>query len=160
TSLPEFYEVFLDFPWLRVYTLNVDDLAAAASVKFKLQRQIMMISATIDRGEQIPAGRSERPALEIVHLNGLIGGTLETMTFSETQYAERIASREPWYSRCVADLTTRPVVFVGSELRESLLWEHLALRKQRTQTRIDRRPASLLVTPELSPARQELLREL
>ena len=94
-----------------------------------------------------------------MHLNGCLPGPPDSLTFSETQYAERIANKEPWYARCVADLTTRPVIFVGTELREIPLWQHMELRKQRVTPRIDRRPGSILVTPSLSPSRQELLQE-
>ena len=49
---------------------------------------------------------------------------------------------------------------LGTELREIPLWQHMELRKLRVAQRLDRRPASILVTPALSPSREELLHEL
>ena len=72
-----------------------------------------------------------QPRLEVVHLNGVVPAAPELLTFSETQYAERIANQEPWYSRCVVDITCRPVVFIGTVLQESLFWQHMELRRKR-----------------------------
>ena len=159
-SLPDYYKTWFDQPWHRYYTLNVDDLEMAISRKFSLPRQILPISATSDEPERAPvAGRSED--LEAVHLNGIITDDPELLTFSPTQYAERIARSDPWYARCVADIMSRPVVFVGTRLDELPLWTHLALRKERGPrgTR-ELRPGSLLVAPSLTRPRQNLLREL
>src|SRR5262249_40667900 len=47
-SLPEFYRLYFTYPWLRFYTLNIDDLAFAASRRFDLQRRLRVLSATDD----------------------------------------------------------------------------------------------------------------
>ena len=98
-------------------------------------------------------------SLEVVHLNGIIPGPLKDLTFSQTQYTERIARQEPWYSRCVTDLTCRPAIFIGTTLNESLLWQHMELRKRRNTVGRDLRPTSILVSPDLNSARKEILRE-
>lgn len=157
-TLPAFYSSYFDFPWFRVYTLNMDDLEIAAERRFSLKRRIKPISATANSPEARPSG--EKDILEVVHLNGMVPGPPAELTFSETQYAQRIAGQEPWYARCVADLTARPVIFVGTELREPALWHHLELRRWRGEGGRDLRPTSLLVAPELSISRRELLREL
>lgn len=159
-SLPAYFSRYWSLPWLRVYTLNVDNLELAAARRFNINRQIEQISATLPDHSYVPRSRAGDPVLEVIHLNGSLPGPPESLTFSETQYAERIANREPWYARCVADLTTRPVIFIGTDLREIPLWQHMQLRKLRVAQRLDRRPASILVTPALSPSREELLHEL
>lgn len=159
-SLSDYYRSYWSMPWLRVYTLNIDDLALAAARKFQLDRAPIPISATSADRSYVPRGRHGDPSLEVVHLNGALPDPPESLTFSETQYAERIANKEPWYARCVADLVSRPVIFVGSDLREVPLWQHMELRKLRVKPRNDRRAGSILVTPPLSPSRQELLQEL
>jgi hypothetical protein len=98
--------------------------------------------------------------LEVVHLNGQIPSAPDALTFSETQYAERIGNQEPWYSRCVVDITSRPVVFVGTVLAEALLWQHMELRRRRENLGRDLRPTSILVTRDLSRPRQDILRDL
>ena len=159
-SLSDYYRSYWSMPWLRVYTLNIDDLALAAARKFQLDRTPIPISATSGDRSYVPRGRHGEPSLEVVHLNGALPDPPESLTFSETQYAERIANKEPWYARCVADLVSRPVIFIGTDLREVPLWQHMELRKLRVKPRNDRRAGSILVTPTLSPSRQELLQEL
>lgn len=159
-SLPDFYHLYFDAPWLRCYTLNVDDLALAAIRKFDLRRTINVVSATTPASEYETRNRLDSRTLDFVHLNGMIPGPPESLTFSETQYAQRIANREPWYLRCVADISARSVVFIGTELREIPLWQHMELRKRSSSGARDLRPSSILVTPYLNPSRREMLQEL
>ena len=159
-SLSEYHRLYWSMPWLRTYTLNIDDLALAAARRFQLNRAPTPISATSEDSSYVPRSRQGDPHLEVVHLNGALPDSPECLTFSETQYAERIANREPWYARCVADLVSRPVIFVGTDLREVPLWQHIQFRKLSMTPRHDRRAGSVLVTPTLSPSRYELLQEL
>ena len=154
-SLPEFYNTYLNFPWYRYYTLNVDDLESAVARRFSLVRPVVSISTTIPHVE-LPSPRG----LEAVHLNGAVPGPPESLTFSESQYAERIANQEPWYARCVVDVTSRPVIFIGTVLSESLLWQHMHLRRRRENVGRDLRPTSILVTKELPLPRRDILRDL
>ncbi len=155
-SLPDYYRLYFELPWLRSYTLNVDDLERAVASRFALERHPLTIAATPSKD---PEQRIKTPQLEVVHLNGVVPGPPEYLTFSEAQYAERIAAQEPWYARCVADITCRPVIFIGTVLRESLLWQHMELRRRRETHGRDLRPTSILVTPDLNLPRQEILRD-
>lgn len=157
-TLPDFYKLYFDFPWVRIYTLNVDDVELAVERRYSLKRPVTSISATATGAEDIRAIQRER--LEVVHLNGMVPGPLEALTFSDWQYAQRVAGPEPWYARCVADLVTRPVIFIGTELHEAPLWQHMELRRRRTGSGRDLRPTSVLVAPTISPSRRELLRDL
>jgi len=159
-SLPEYYRRFFNFPWFRCYTLNVDDLDSAVTRRFGLERQPVPISARDTQAVNLPGAPFSARGLEVVHLNGLIPAPPEALTFSESQYAERIGNQEPWYSRCVVDITSRPVVFVGTVLNETLLWQHMELRKRRENLGRDLRPTSILVTSELSRPRRDILRDL
>ena len=156
-SLPEFYRTYFDLPWLRCYTLNIDDLERAIARRFVLQRLPTTISATSKEFGTSPCPRPNQAGLEVVHLNGVLPSSPEDLTFSESQYAERIASQEPWYARCVADLTCRPVIFIGTAIAEPLFWQHMELRRRRDVQGRDLRPGSILVASELSPPRQEIL---
>ena len=157
-TLPEFYRVILAQPWLRIYTLNVDDLAHAVARHFELPRALNVISATVRDDPRTPVARARADALEVVHLNGTLPGPAETLTFSETQYAERLARQEPWYARCASDLLTRPAIFIGTELHESTLFQHMEFR--RTRGMRARQPTSLLIAPQLSASRADLLGDL
>ena len=157
-SLPTFYQLYVELPWFRWYTLNVDDLAEVLSRKFEPTRPLVTVSATsVDSNRRnIP---TSLPPLEVVHLNGIVPGPPESLTFSETQYAARIANQEPWYSRCVADITCRPTIFIGTTLNESLLWQHMELRRRRDMGGRDPRPTSILVSPPLNSARKQILQD-
>jgi len=156
-SLPEYYKILFNFPWFRCYTLNVDDLESAVARRFSIERAPSSISAR--EGDR--AGFPYSPeGLEVVHLNGLVPAAPEALSFSETQYAERIGNQEPWYSRCVVDITSRPVIFIGTVLNEPLLWHHMELRRRRENLGRDLRPTSILVARELSRPRRDILRDL
>lgn len=159
-SLPEFYRPYFDLPWLRCYTLNVDDLERAAASKFRLRRLPETISGTTAEATGALSGLPRGRVLEVVHLNGFLADEPEKLTFSEGQYAERLSSQDPWYVRCVADITCRPVLFIGTPLNESLLWQHMELRKKRNRHGRDLRPTSILVAPNLTLPRQEILKDL
>jgi hypothetical protein len=158
-SLPQYYQAFFNFPWFRCYTLNVDDLDGAVSRRFRLERPLVAVSATPSSTTTLPSPRPSR-GLEVVHLNGLVPGSPEELTFSEGQYAERLGNQEPWYARCAVDIASRPVVFIGTVLSESLLWQHMHLRKRRENPGRDLRPTSLLVTRDLALPRRDILRDL
>jgi len=156
-SLPREYGVWFSMPWQRVYTLNIDDLPAAVTRKISLPWPLRSVSGTT-LGE--PPLR-EGAALDVIHLNGTLEDIPDRVTFSTTQYAERLVRQEPWYVRCVADILTRPVVFVGTKLDEPPLWQHMELRKARGGRELrELRPKSYLVIPNLDRARKELLRQL
>ena len=159
-ALPAYYARYFDFPWLRVYSLNVDDLAFAADRRFSLRLRLSILAAT-GREAEVPRSRSGGGGTEIVHLNGTIAlNSPAELTFSDRQYAERIASHEPWYARCVTDLGCRAFVFVGTELNEIPLWQHLELRRRREGHGRDLRPMSYLVTPVLDAPKREKLKTL
>ena len=64
-ALPEFYRHWFSMPWHACYTLNVDNLPTAATLKFSLPRRIVSISATSTHAEEI-SHRAQ--ALPVVHL--------------------------------------------------------------------------------------------
>jgi hypothetical protein len=157
-TLPDWYESYFTMPWARIYTLNIDDLPRAVARRFALPRQLCLVSAMCEtHGPVVDVGR---PGLEVVHLNGDVDGIPDRVTFSTTQYAERLSRPEPWYVRVAADLVSRPFVFVGTQLDEPPLWQHIELRRHRGERGMrELRPRSYLVTPSLDAARRTLLAE-
>ena len=158
-AVPDWYGKVLTLPWQRCYTLNIDNLEAAANTRFDLPREPIPISATDQRA---PARGVSNPAREVefVHLNGTVGDIPDNVTFSVTQYAERLARPEPWYLRFASDLLTSPVVFIGTSLDESPLWQHLTLRLAHGGGELrELRHRSYLVIPSIDRARAALLAE-
>jgi hypothetical protein len=159
-TLPKYFDNLFNVPWLRCYTLNIDDLESAVKRRTSMDRQPLSISARDPKFSQMPGLPLGNRGLEVVHLNGIVSDPVERLTFSETQYAERIGSQEPWDSRCVVDITARPVIFIGTALNEALLWQHMELRRRRENIGRDLRPTSILVTKNLSRPRTDILRDL
>ena len=152
SSLPECYRTWFSMPWKRVYTLNVDNLEVASEVAFQLRRRFLSISALRDG---LPDSETDR--LLYTHLNGRISEFPE-ITFSPRNYAERSTGPDPWYQFLIADLASHPIVFVGTVLEESLLWNHIEYRRNRSPRSKEMRPGSYLVTPKISTARRVMLR--
>lgn len=155
--LPRFYEMWFAMPWRRIYTLNVDDLATAAAARFRLPRRVRALSALRD-GVEDTMLCVDREQLDIIHLNGLIDDGPERITFSTVQYAGRLAQRCAFYSQLVRDFHDYPVLFVGTKLDESPLWQHLEIQGIRED--VTKTPPGLLVTQHVTRARQSLLASL
>jgi hypothetical protein len=132
-------------------------LELAVARAFQVERRICAVSATSGTRE----GEAEGNVLEVVHLNGGLRDDLEGMVFSALDYAVRGTRPDAWYDMWATDVLVRPVVFVGTELDESTLWQYVEYRRRRGPrgTR-ELRPGSCLVCPSLNPARKVLLREL
>lgn len=156
-TIPDFYRTWFSIPWVRCYSLNLDDLEQSVVRKWALKRNILSRSATSGRIQ----GRQTDNDLEVVHLNGAIWDKLDDMTFSAIDYGGRLSTPDQGWINCVTDMMSRPVVFVGTELDESPLWQYMQYRlnKGGRGTR-ELRPGSYLVCPELNHARQKILKEL
>jgi SIR2-like domain len=144
--------LWFSMPWLRAYTLNIDDLESAATRVVSPPRRIESFSGLHGR---LPLSTKE--ALLYVHLNGMLSDAPD-VTFTDPQYGRRHSEVNPLYEQLAADLVSYPVVFVGTELRESLFWRYLGLRDEKGDRGVkEMRPRSYLITPHLPKDRQHLL---
>lgn len=156
-SIPDWYARLFNLAWFRSYTLNVDDLVEATLRRHQLNRRLVTVSATTEYLSQASDAPVQGNILEVVHLNGRLSDGPAKITFSITQYAERLARQEPWYVRLASELLTHSFIFVGTQLDESPLWQHIELRRSRGRQTRELRPRSYLVTPNLNPAREAIL---
>ena len=150
-SLPNEYRLWFSFPWHRIYTLNVDTLAEAASLAFDLPRELRPLSALTDAVPGIGT------PLDVVHLNGRLSD-LPNVTFSQRQYGERVSTPDLWYENLVREMRTRPVIYVGTSVDELPLWQYVEARGRRRQGR-EFRPRSFLLAPSLPLARATALKQ-
>jgi hypothetical protein len=150
-SLEPRHRLWFELPWRRIYTLNVDDLETAVVERFDLPRPLHITSALRARSRRKPAG------LEVVHLNGHIDDGPRGITFSTIQYGERLARRCDDYAKLVLELRLNSFLFVGTQLGEAPLWQHIELLGGHASRR---RPRSFLVTDRLDRARRSLLGDL
>ena len=157
STLPIWYRKVFGLPWYRCYTLNIDDLTSAANIAFSLPRPLNSISATGSKSKDA----ANAWGLEVIHLNGTLDDLPDNVTFSLTQFADRLANPDPFYTDFTSDLISRPVVIIGTRLDEPPLWQHIEQRRARGgKTLRELRPRSYLVTPALALARKALLAEL
>lgn len=148
-SIPDWYAAIFSLPWHKCYTLNIDNLDAAVSRKFDLPRRIAPVSA-----ESAMTWNAGAEALEVVHLNGVLADIPDEITFSASQYAERLAREDPVYMGLAAELLSHPFVFIGTKLDEPPLWQHIQLRFSKGRRMKELRPQSYLLTPALDKARE------
>lgn len=156
-SLPKFYERWLSAPWRRAWTLNVDDLESAAEKAFPLPRRMRPINAlTTDWDPALLEG----PQLPFIHLNGSMHDGVRGVTFSTTQYGNRLAQDDAWYEQFVHDLIHYPFVIVGTRLEEAPFWRHLQLSYGPDADLHVEALHAYIVTPKLTRARRALLQDL
>ena len=156
--LPEFYQRWCSVPWKRAWTLNVDDVERAAARRFRLPRRIETISAITAPFRRELLGTS---ALLFIHLNGCVDDGVRHVTFSTTQYGERLAQHDPWYSQFVDDLMHHPFVIVGTRLEEAPLWRHLHKSYGGDGNEVPRDVCTAyIISSNLTRARRTLLEEL
>ena len=94
----------------------------------------------------------------MVCLNGTIEGIPDKVTFSTSQYAQRLSSPDHLYARLVSEILSRPIVFVGTKIDESPLWQSIETRRRKgSRGTRELRPRSYLITPELDRPREDRL---
>jgi hypothetical protein len=148
---PDYYRRLITMPWARIYTLNVDDLVEKVSEQSQ-GRPMRSISAASGQVADV-----HDQSLSVIHLNGSLTDVPDRVTFSRSQYSFRGRS-EPFYELLRHDLLSRPVVFIGSNLEEGPMWQHLAMRGPSPRRgEAELRPRSYLVTPSLNRSKQALL---
>ncbi|MEX0733537.1 MAG: SIR2 family protein [Steroidobacteraceae bacterium] len=149
---PGHYAELLSFPWNRIYTLNVDDLIEKTLSEIGGSRSAKSISATTDRISELDERR-----LCTIHLNGSLRDLPDKVTFGRGQYAIR-RSGDPFYETLRHDLLFQPVVFIGTNLEEGPMWQHLAIRDATGGPAAQGlRPRSYLVAPVLNRSKEALL---
>ena len=142
-------------PWHKVYTLNIDNLMDAVNQNPGLPREVISISAMRD-----PDHREHSPDrfLKAIHLNGDLTDLPDNVTFSHTQYAQRLADADPFYDILAAELMARSFVFVGTNIEESPLWQSIERRLSKgPRGSLEGRLRSYLVMPKLDRARRDRL---
>ena len=67
--------------------------------------------------------------LEVLHLNGTLDDLPDHVTFSVTQFADRLSKPDPSYMGFVIDLLSHPIIIIGTRLDEPVLCQNSALSK-------------------------------
>lgn len=154
-SIDDWIVLYYKQPWHKAYTLNVDSLADALNQKPELPRSLTSVSGTSgSRSLEAPPDQ----VLKVIHLNGTLADLPSNVTFSHTQYAQRLAVPDQIYQEFSAEFLGRPFIFVGTNIDESPLWQSIEQRRLKGPRGMrERRPRSYLVTPDLDLAKRERL---
>lgn len=156
TTIQNFQIELLQYPWRKVYTLNVDNLVEMAAANDAIGRHVESISATTGKVKQF--GSRHLPPLQVIHLNGTLEDCPDGVTFSRDQYAIRLTERDPHYVQLAAELVALPAVFIGSGAEDAPLWQHIALREERKGRGMgEKRPRVYLVSPSIPKPRVAML---
>lgn len=153
-SVPGWYAHLFDLPWHKVYTLNIDNLDLAVQRKHAVWRKIVAVSAANPAGQN---RESSDQILTSIHLNGTLEDVPDKVTFSNSQYAERLTHNDPVYVELSAELISHPFVFIGTKLDEPSLWQHVELRFLKGGNVREFRRRSYLVSPSLDLPRRAVL---
>ena len=158
-SIKPFHKIILSCPWSKIYTLNVDNLCEALQSRAgKLPRQIHSFSALSEKSISMALAKPQ-DNLALIHLNGSINDDLSRITFSHTQYAQRLSTEDTWYAELAKDLIISPVVFIGTQLDEPSLWSYIENRQKRgIEGNNELRPKSYIVLPAMNPPLRDMLR--
>jgi hypothetical protein len=128
SEIPEWYRFLSQIFWHRIYTTNIDDLVEGIFHKSTSGQNLQVFNAVTDDYRE----RDQfLESVQYIKLNGTLSNTPTSVTFSLTQYGERLVNTEVWYDQFFRDYATRPTVFIGSELDEPMFWQALAARGKR-----------------------------
>ncbi|MGP1282829.1 MAG: P-loop NTPase [Parasphingopyxis sp.] len=135
-----FLEDIFKYPWMRIYTWNVDDAIAEATKK-SVQR-IQVYNGISDKVEDSPGLEHA----QLVYLNGQSTNIQSGVIFSREDYARALHnSQHGWYRQAANDYMVSTVLFLGTSLNEPILETEI----QRAVTGLyGSQGRSFLITPD------------
>ena len=157
SEIPDAYDQITQPFWYRIYTTNVDDLLTRVYKRVARSPTLQLLGFPRD---EIAERDQTLDRLQAVFLHGRLPCRPDELTFSVRQFARRASVHSPLYQAFVSDYSTRPTVFIGTELNEPLFWQHLEVREQRQRGISEQRPKSFLIAPQVSPPKAAQLAQL
>ena len=139
------YLALARFPWMRVYTTNIDDAFERALERSKASNPQRVRIQT--RKSQFVDRDQTYSHLDLVKLHGSIDRLHEGVIFSSTEYAIEAANPSPWYSQLGYDYQNYSFIIIGSSLKEPLFYQQVQYAREKIR---DTSPQSYLVVPCLS----------
>lgn len=134
-------EILVQFPFFRIYTLNIDDAFENAAKNKNKQINVINKSDKIVEYDQM----YER--MDLIKLNGDINRVSEGLIFSATEYAQGSAKEHLWYNQVAVDYNRFVFLFIGTRLDESLFLHYVERYRELTK---EGNIKSYLLVPELS----------
>ncbi len=141
SEVPDAYDHLTRPFWYRIYTTNVDDLVKRVYRRVPGSPTLQILGFPQD---ELAERDQTLDRIQAVFLHGHLPCRPDELTFSVRQFARRASDQSPLYQAFVSDYSTRPTLFIGTELNEPLFWQHLEVREQRRRGISEQRPKSFL----------------
>lgn len=144
-------KVLANYPWRRIYTLNIDDaLEVAFRDSIYSYQQYVHNSPVFQRPD-------DHEIVQIIHLNGSIDRLEAGLIFTSDEYAEQQGKLASWYEEVARDFLSYTFLFVGTKLAEPLFQHHVDRMMRATG---QRNGTAYIVCPSFSPNRKAKLEEV
>lgn len=104
-----FHYLLSEYPWKKIYTVNIDDLVERICHKNHIDFVVQNTSKE----------KSVKDELEYVKLHGCVNAPDEPFIFSKTEYDNLISSRLNFkHNKLISDIQNENFIFVGASLDE------------------------------------------
>lgn len=131
------------YPFVRVYTLNIDD----AFEKALFQNSNRKINIR-QRHDKITDPDQFYEFMDFIKLNGDINRVRDGFVFSQQEYAAGSANPPLWYEELAQDYLKYTFIFIGTKLNEPLFRHQVERYKGKTSSSEQR---SYILVPKLTP---------
>ena len=108
----EFHMLLPEYPWKRIYTVNIDDLVE--NIYEKVGKDILVQNKKREKDDY-----NKLEKIEYIKLHGCVNEPDEDFIFSEQEYADLISSQMNFkLNNLVLDIQKEYFIFVGASLEE------------------------------------------
>lgn len=147
-----FYNTLAKYPWNRIYTLNIDDAFERALNRYSPQEVRVH-----QKDDPIVDQDQNYLRLDYIKINGCVSRISDGLIFSPQEYGAGSAKTPTWYSQLAQDYFGAPFLFIGTNLKEPLLFHQIERFRERSSS-IE--PSSFLLTPSASEIERAHLRSM
>ncbi|KUJ72839.1 SIR2 family protein [Thiomicrospira sp. WB1] len=143
------YKKLVQYPFFRIYTLNIDDGFEKAAHQSGLQKFNVK-----NRDDNISEVDQFYRTLDYIKLNGDVNLPKKGFIFSPQEYAMGSVSEHQWYDELGSDFQKYTFLFIGTRLKEPLFLHHVEKYKKRTG---GSQQKSYILVPNLTPIQKRSL---
>lgn len=141
------YLELVDYPFPRIYTLNIDDALEKAFYKKVHGKRRLEI---YNRNDRVSNFDSFYESTQLIKLNGDANRSDLGFIFSAAEYGQGSASEPFWYKQLGFDYSAYNFIFIGTQLKEPLFFHQV--EKYKKLANLSSNNASFIITPDkLSP---------
>ncbi|WP_082586144.1 MULTISPECIES: SIR2 family protein [unclassified Lysobacter] len=117
-ATPTWHGEVLDFPWSRIWTLNIDDLFERTS----MSDHVFKANPLSWTANLVPSTLGDH-SVQVVHLHGrasTLDATTESLVFTLREYAKALRSQGDWHAEFWSQWLQRPFLVIGARLVEEI----------------------------------------